>query len=201
MLTPQFVNISGDNMPLETLAPTGEDVDTDGGIVVETLSAGGEAVDMYMWINWGGDDIGWMNGDFELVKNVTFAPGTGLWVQGTSTDAAIQSAGKVSVDDVVVQLKAGFTATGNCMPVEVALQDIVPEGDDVDTDGGIVIETLSAGGEAVDMYMWINWGGDDIGWMNGDFEIVNGVKFAPGAGLWVQGTKDTEYLRIPAPEL
>ena len=186
---------------MESLTPTGADVDTDGGIVIETLSAGGEAVDMYMWINWGGADVGWMNGDFEIVEGVSFAPGTGLWVQGTGTGAAIQSAGQVGTDDVLVQLKSGFTATGNPMPVSIALQDIIPEGENVDSDGGIVIETLSAGGEAVDMYMWINWGGEDVGWMNGDFELVEGVSFAPGTGLWVQGTKSTEYLRLPAPEL
>ena len=104
-------------------------------------------------------------------------------------------------DDVVVKLREGFTATGNPFPTSVSLQDIIPEGDDIDTDGAINIQTLSAGGRTVDTYQWIDWGGEDVGWMDGDYTLVENVNFAPGQGLWVQGSKDTEFLRFPAPEL
>ena len=102
-------------------------------------------------------------------------------------------------------LKAGFTMVApQFLPInetgKIALEDLVPVGDDVDTDGGIMIETLTAGGRAADIYMYLDWG-DPKGWCDDTYTLVEGVTFAPGQGLWVQGTKTTEYLRFPAPEL
>ena len=200
MLTPQFVPVNGaDAIALKDLTPVGDDVDTDGGITIQTLSSGGRTVDMYQWIDWG-DPKGWCDGDYAIVDGVTFPAGQGLWVTGTSDGAAIQSAGKVGTADAVVQLRSGATATGNPFPITIDLQDIVPEGEDIDTDGGITIQTLSSGGRTVDMYQWIDWG-DPKGWCDGDYTLVEGVTFPAGQGLWVTGTKDTEYLRFPAPEL
>ncbi|MBR2880971.1 MAG: hypothetical protein IKB96_01230 [Prevotella sp.] len=85
----------------------------------------------------------------------------------------------------------------------VALEDLTPTGDDVDTDGNINIQLLSAGGVTTATYQWIDWSADDDvkGWCDGNFELVEGVTFSAGQGLWIQGTKTTEYIRFPAPEL
>ena len=207
MLTPQFVPVVGGSaVSLSDLTPVGEGVDTEGAITVQTLNAYGVTVDSYMWIDWSADDdiVGWCNGNFEVVEGITFAPGLGLWVTGTGSDAGIQSAGKVGTSDVVVQLRSGATATGNPFPTSISLQDIVPQGDNVNTEGGITIQTLDAFGRTVDSYMWIDWSADDdiVGWCDGNFEVVEGVSFAAGKGLWVTGTSNSgEYLRFPAPEL
>ena len=200
MLTPQFVAVNGaSTIALEELVPVGDDIDTDGAINIQTLTAGGVTIDTYQWIDWGSPK-GWCDDTYTPVEGVTFAKGAGLWVQGASTGAGIQSAGKVGVDDVVVQLRQGFTATGNPFPTGVALQDIIPEGENIDTDGAINIQTLTAGGVTIDTYQWIDWGSPN-GWCDDTYTLVEGVTFAPGQGLWVQGSKSTEYLRFPAPEL
>ena len=201
MVTPQFMPISGETIALDDIVPTGDNLDTDGGVYIQTLSAGGLTVDSYQWIDWDGEPTGWCNGDYEVVKGVTFSIGQGLWVGGTSSSEALQTAGKVGTSDISVQLRYGATATGNPYPVAINLQDIVPTGDNVDTDGGVYIQTLSAGGLTVDSYQWIDWDGEPTGWCNGDYEIVENVTFPAGQGLWVGGTKNTEYLTFPAPEL
>ena len=190
---------------LDDLVPTGNDVNKDGGINIQLLNAYGVTVAKYQWIDWSADDDvkGWCDSNFELVSNITFDEGQGLWVQGTSSGAALQSAGKVEDSDVTVQLRFGATATGNPFPTSINLQDIVPQGENINKDGGINIQLLNAYGVTTAKYQWIDWSADDdvVGWCDGNFELVTGVTFGPGQGLWVQGTKDTEYLRFPAPEL
>lgn len=202
MLTPQFVPVSGDSaISLNSLSPTGSDVATDGEINIQVLDAYGRTTAMYSWIDWDGEPTGWCNGDFEVVEGVTFSQGQGLWVEGTSTDASIQTAGKVGRTDASIKLRAGATAAGNPFPVAINLQDIIVEGEDVATDGEINIQILDEYGRTTAMYSWIDWDGEPTGWCNGDFEVVDGVIFEPGQGLWVEGTSDTQYLRFPAPEL
>ena len=206
MVTPQFVSVGGaDTIALDALKPVGSGVDTEGGVNIQVLDAYGVTVNQYLWIDWSADDdiVGWCDGSFNLVKNVTFGPGQGLWVQGTSTDAAVQSVGKVGSSDVTVQLRKGATATGNPFPVAISLQDIVPTGTDVDTEGGVNIQVLDAYGVTVNQYLWIDWSADDdiVGWCDGSFNLVENVTFEPGQGLWVQGTSSDAYLRFPAPQL
>ena len=71
------------------------------------------------------------------------------------------------------------------------LQSIIPTGDGVsDT---VVIQTLDQYGYTVDSYAWIDWAGensDEEGWVDDNFEIVEGVTFAAGQGLWVEGSRD-----------
>ena len=86
MVAPQFLNIGAEGIPLESLKPVGDSIDTDGGIYIQTLTAGGRTIDSYQWIDWGGDDVGWMDDDYTLVEDVTFAPGAGLWVTALSTE-------------------------------------------------------------------------------------------------------------------
>ena len=84
-------------------------------------------------------------------------------------------------------------------PVPVDIQDLIPEGEDIDTDGGIYIQTLDAFGRTLETYMWIDWGEDGKGWME-DYELVEKT-FEPGQGLWVSALSDKTYLRFPAPEV
>jgi hypothetical protein len=200
MITPQFVPVDGTSkISLEDLTVTGDDIDTDGNISIQTLDANGMTVDSYMYLDWG-DPKGWCDDSYSVVEGVTFDVGQGLFTTGTGTGAAIQYAGKVGKSDVVVQLRAGATSSGNPFPVAIALQDILPEGDNIDTDGNISIQVLDANGMTVDSYMYLDWG-DPKGWCDDSYTVVEGVTFPAGQGLFITGTKATEYLRFPAPEL
>ena len=197
MATPQFLNIGSDEMPLQSIFPTGED--TSDNVYIQTLTAGGLTLNSYSWNDWAYDEPCWVNDDYEKIEGVTFAAGQGLWVQATSLNQGIQSAGQVGEEDVTVTLKAGFTATGNPFPMPMNLQDIVVEGND--TSDNVYIQTLTAGGLTLNSYSWNDWACDEPCWVNDDYEKVEGVTFAPGAGLWIQGPSGEQYIRFPAPEL
>ena len=200
----QFVNIGSDSAtPLQSIIPTGDD--TSDNVTLQTLDAYGNSVDMYTWINWAGDngdEEGWVDDSYAIVDGVTFPAGQGLWVSGSTADQALQTAGAVGKNDVNVTLRAGYTAIVNPFPVSVDLQDILPTGDD--TSDNVTLQTLDAYGNSVDMYTWINWAGDngdEEGWVDDSYTIVEGVSFTPGQGFWVSGSAPTQGLRFAAPEL
>ena len=204
MVTPQFLNISNSAvLPLESIVPVGEN--TSDNVQIKTLDAFGRSVDSYYWNDYMYDAPCWVDGNFEAVEGVNFAPGQGLWVYGSSTTQGLQTAGGVGMEDVIVQLRSGGTATGNPFPVKVALQDIIPSGEN--TSDVVQIKTLDAFGRSVDSYYWNDYMYDAPCWVDGNFEAVEGVEFAPGQGLWVYGSVDKteenigQYLRFPAPEL
>ena len=192
-------------MPLQSIIPIGDD--TSDNVSIQTLDAYGYTVANYLWVNWAGDNgdqEAWVDdSEFAIVEGVTFAPGAGLWVGGSTDTQAIQTAGQVGLSDVVVALRFGSTATGNPYPVPLKLQDIIPVGED--TSDNVSIQTLDAYGYTVANYLWVNWAGDNgnqEAWVDdSEFAIVEGVTFAPGAGLWVTGSSDAQAIRFPAPEL
>jgi hypothetical protein len=200
MCAPMFVGTGTDkSIKITDLTPTGDEIDGDGAIYLQTLDAFGRTLVTYSWIDWGGDDVGWMNDDFEKV-DVTFQPGQGLWTSAQNSQTGLRSCGEVSLSDCKVQLRDGATGTGNMTPIAINIQDLVLEGDEIDTEGAIYIQTLDAFGRTLETYSWIDWGGDDVGWMNDDFEKVD-VTFQPGQGLWVSAQNEKTYLRFPAPEV
>jgi len=80
------------SVDLQDILPTGDDLsDT---IVIQTLDSAGRTVDSYLWIDYAGesgDEEAWVDPDtYEIVQDVTFAPGAGLWVQADSTNQGIQ---------------------------------------------------------------------------------------------------------------
>ena len=79
------------------------------------------------------------------------------------------------------------------------LQSIIPTGDD--TSDNVFIQTLTAGGLTLASYSWNDWACDEPCWVNDDYEKVEGVTFAPGQGLWIQGLSEEQSIRFPAPEL
>ena len=197
MTAPQFLNIGSDEMPLQSIIPTGDD--TSDNVFIQTLTAGGMTLASYSWNDWACDEPCWVNDDYEKVGGVSFAPGQGLWIQGSSATQGIQSSGQVGTEDVSVTLKYGFTAAGNPFPVAINLQDIIAEGSD--TSDNVFIQTLTPGGLTIAAYSWNDWACDEPCWVNDDYEKVEGVIFAPGQGLWIQGLSEEQSVRFPAPEL
>ncbi len=196
MVTPQFLSVGAEAMPIEALVPTGDGAsDT---VSLQTLSSSGKTVDMYTWNDWANDEACWVDDNLLPVTGVTFDPGQGLWVTGSTTEQAIQTAGKVGSADVVITLREGATPTGNPFPVAIDLNDILPEGDGIsDT---VSIQTLSASGKTVNMYTWNDWANDQPCWVDDNLLPVTEVSFNPGEGLWVTGSSTAQTLRFPAPE-
>lgn len=197
LVTAQFLPISGSEIDLSTLTAVGDDIVDN--VTVQTLDAYGRTVDSYTWNDYMYDYACWVDDNYEEIDNVTFAPGQGLFVLGSSSSQGIQSAGKVGTSDVLVQLRMNGTLAGNPFPVGINLQEIVAEGDDIVDN--VTIQTLDAYGRTVDSYTWNDYMYDDPCWVDGNYEIVEGVNFGGGQGLFVLGSSSSQYLRFPAPEL
>ena len=70
---------------LSDLIPSGDD--TYNNVSIQTLDSAGRTVENYVWTDAGGenwDQTGWVNDENELVSNISFQPGQGLWVCGSS---------------------------------------------------------------------------------------------------------------------
>ena len=197
-MTAQFVNIGATkDMPLQSIVPTGDD--TSDNVQIQTLDAYGYTVDSYDWNDWVADKPCWVDGDYNRIEDVSFAPGQALWVMGSDSSQGLQSAGQVNVEDVKVYLKKNGTLVGNPFPVELDIQDILADGEEASDN--IQIQTLDAYGYTVDSYDWNDWATDSPCWVDGDYNPVESVKIAPGQGLWVMGSNASQYLQFPAPEL
>ena len=198
MVAPQFLNVGVSTaMPITSIVAVGEDISDN--VAIQTLDFAGRTVDSYTWVDWMGDDPCWINDEMEIVTDVTFAPGQGLWVYGSDEGQGVQTAGQVGTKDLSVKLRNGATPTGNPFPMTLKLGDILAEGDDASDN--VAIQTLDYAGRTVDSYTWVNWMGDDPCWINDEMEIITDIEFAPGAGLWVYGSTETQAVRFPAPEL
>ena len=196
LVTPQFLSISTEAMPLESISATGDEASDN--VEIQTLDAFGYTVDSYVWNDWVSETPCWVDGDYNPVEGVTFAAGQGLWVGGTPNNG-LQSAGKVGSEDVTFTLRTGYIAAGNPFPVSVDLQDIVAVGDE--TSDNVEIQTLDAFGYTVDSYVWNDWVSETPCWVDGDYNPVEGVTFVAGQGLWIGGASTEQAVRFPAPEL
>ena len=192
----QFMNIGAtSDYNIQNIVATGDDVEND--VFLQTLTASGKANETFSWDTWlfVEDEPAWI--DDEGIATRTFAPGEAIWIQGKA-GYAIQTAGQVGTDDVIVNLINGNVAVGNPFPVSVNIQDIVATGDDVEND--VFLQTLTSAGKANETFSWDTWlfVEDDPAWI--DDEGIATRNFAPGEGIWVQG-KAGYTLRMPAPEL
>ena len=88
MVTAQFVNVNGSSLlPISSITPVGDD--TYNNVSIQRLDSAGLTIENYVWTDAGGenwDQIGWVNDDNELVSNIFFQPGQGLWVCGSSVN-------------------------------------------------------------------------------------------------------------------
>ena len=76
---------------LQDIVPTGDG--TSDCVSIQTLDFAGRAVDTYTWCDWAGDSgdqEAWSDGSGEIIEGVTFAPGQGLWVYGSSAEQGIR---------------------------------------------------------------------------------------------------------------
>ena len=76
------------------------------------------------------------------------------------------------------------------------LSSIVPTGSDLSDN--INLQTLDAYGRSLGSYLWIDYAGDDgaqQAWVDPDtYEIVTGITFPAGSGVWVTGTAENQSI-------
>lgn len=198
MTVPQFTAIDvNKNITLDTIIPTGDD--TSDNVEIQLLTAGGNTAEYYTWNDWMFETPCWVDKDGNAAEGVSFAPGQGLWVMGTSSNQSVQSAGQVGMDDIVVTLRNGGTATGNPFPVAISLDTVVPTGED--TSDNVEIQILTAGGNTAEYYTWNDWMFESPCWVDKDGNVAENITFAAGQGLWVMGTSSNQGIRFTAPEL
>ena len=83
MIAPQFLYVGGSEaMPIEALTPTGSETD---GVEIQTLTAAGATDKYYTWNTWFYSEPCWVDKNLAPVTGVSFDPGQGLWVQGSSS--------------------------------------------------------------------------------------------------------------------
>ncbi len=199
LVTAQFTGIGAVNLPLDMLSAAGTDASDN--VTIATVDEYGTAVDTYAWNDWlDVDNPCWVDGSFTPISGVTVTPGMAFWTSGSESDQIIRSAGEVGMQDVVVALRFGYTLVGNPFPVSIDLQDIIAGGDEASDN--VTLATIDEYGTAVDTYAWNDWlDPDNPCWVDGSFTPVENVSFAPGVGLWTSGSNDSQFIRLPAPEL
>ena len=200
MVVPQFIDAGSDSeIDLQSIVATGDEASDN--VQIQTLDSHGYTVDSYDWNNWANAEACWVDANWEKVEGVTFKQVQGLLVRGSLTTQGFQSAGKVSLTDVVVQLCNGATQTGNPFPVAINLQDILAEGDYASDN--IQIQTVDSHGYTVDAYDWNDWANAEACWVDANWKKVEGVTFKPGQGFLVMGGlyAPAQSIRLPAPDL
>jgi len=75
---------------LQDILAEGDDVVDN--VNIKILDAYGRTVDGcdYTWVDYVADDPCWVDGDYTIVEDVSFAPGQGLWVYGSSTTQTLR---------------------------------------------------------------------------------------------------------------
>ena len=87
IITAQFLDIGQSSVSLQTLRPTGDEIDWT--VEIQVLDNGGSTINDqdYMWV----DGEGWCTPDGDpITEDVTFAPGQGFWIYGSSTEQSIR---------------------------------------------------------------------------------------------------------------
>ena len=105
----------------------------------------------------------------------------------------------MTMTDIAITLKNGFTPAGNPFPIRVALQDLV-----VNNVNTVTIQLLSSSGVALESYQYMDWAGpnyDQTAWADLNGTIAEGIYIEPGQGLWIQGSSTSDIITFPAPEL
>ena len=204
MVSAQFLNIGATtSLDLQSIKAVG--TGTSDNVSLQTLDSHGYTVASYTWIDWAGpsgDQEAWADDEGNPIENVLIAPGTGLWIAGSSSAQAVQTCGAVGSSDVVVALRNGGTATGNPFPVAIDLQDILPVG--AGTSDNVTLQKLDSHGYTTVSYTWIDWAGpsgDQEAWADDEGNPIEGVTINPGEGLWIAGSSAEQSIRFPAPQL
>ena len=189
-----FISIGKDGCNLSEIIPAGFDKST-GAVQIQLLNNAGVTTTTYKYYKGGRGTYatdGWYDGTTLITaeKDVTFAPGDGLWIYGAD-GYSFQTSGEVKLSNVTRNLKTGFTMFSNPFPMDLKLTNITPAGFDKST-GAVQIQLLNNAGVTTTTYKYYKGGRGTYatdGWYDGTTLITaeKDVTFAPGDGLWVYG--------------
>ena len=192
-----------------------------GEFVLRLLTASGTYEGVYYWVDDGENDAGWYSSKLGTAieggaASVKIAAGRGMWVSGVGYK--LVSSGAVNTKLVTFPTNGGkgFTAAGNCMPVDMKLDKFFVNGyeapewseDDEEYVGGckgeFVLRLLTASGTYEGVYYWVDDGENDAGWYSSKLgtAIEGGaasVNIPTGRGMWISGVGYN--FNVPAPTL
>ncbi len=222
MFCPIFESTSGDTQTIDIqniklFGVKGEGVDT-----IQMLDENGAVEKVYYYLTADGagittpegwytsTDINWDDSDLALRANdVTFNRNQGLYIYITATtsDVTLQTSGGVKLEPESKNLNIGFNMLGNSTPYEINIQDIELSG--VKGEGVDTIQMLNENGAVEKVYYYLTADGagittpegwytsTDINWDDSDLTLrANGVKFAPGQGLYLYITTTSNPVKM-----
>ena len=191
LVVPMFRGISANNYALQDLIPSGENVNGNGDISVQTFTSLAEADEQFFWLTE--DDMGvedgdgWYEGDFATKATKVLTPGEGLMLGAASGAITLRFAGQVETGAVEIDAPADYSLIGNVRPFALNIQDIIPSGENVNGNGDISVQTFTSLAEADEQFFWLteeDMGVEDgDGWYEGDFATKATKVFDPGEGM------------------
>ena len=201
-----FIEVGGSGINLTSIKPEADGT-CNGDIYIEMLNSAGYTTDTYYWYqNARGMEDGWYNDDGDKigddVEDITFTPGTGLWLTGIE-DNTMTTAGQVYSSDLSITLQDDSQMLGNPYAAPIGLAANIEVEADGTCNGDIYIEMLNSAGYTTDTYYWYqNARGMEDGWYNDDGDLigddVEDITFPAGTGLWVSGL-DGALFNITSP--
>lgn len=140
---------------------------------------------------------GWYDGDFNDASTTVLAAGSAFWVN-SAAGATVTIAGQVNSASLVVNAGAGYTPTGNAMPIATtagALQFT----------GLAEFDSLQIFGNDGNVATELFWLVQDsaapgtTGWYDGDFNDASTTALAAGAAFWINSAGGGVTMTIPSP--
>ena len=189
---------AGSNIALTSLVAKGDSID--GCVSLSTIDTYGYTAATYVWADWSETEVGWVDDNMEFVTDLTFDPGTAFWVQADVEGVTLQSSGAVEKSDVtIIYSNSGYSLASNPFPMDVLMSEITAIGEGLD--GCVSLSLIDDQGYTEATYVWADWGGDDVGWVDDNMEFVTDATIGAGKGFWVQVDVESASLYFPAPKL
>lgn len=197
-ITPVFTTVTNTtNITLADLAFTPERDDNiqlfdENGDIADTLTYSRKKV--------GGDYVFYWKSDLEgEISNYTFPRGSSLWLNTANATSLTQSGAVPGVDTVITLPEGTFAQTGNCMPTDIKLSDLVFS--DISRDDNIQMFDENGDIEDTLTYSRKKVGGDYVFYWKSDIEgelDADTYIFPAGKAFWVN-CANGGTLTIPSP--
>ena len=218
-----FDTIGGGAVNLQDIVPVvGEEEELyTGGFMIMTMTDGGETGETYVYTiaeeaTDGIAKAGWFDGTGARV-NKTFLPGEGFVTVSDYETGRLQTAGQVATESTIFMLGTGVNSCGNTTSAPVSIGNInVGVGVDAEGNllalnpdsgeelytGGVMIMTLTDGGETDETYVYTlaseaTDGIAQAGWFDGTGARVN-VSFPAGKGFIAVSDYEGGCIELPS---
>ena len=214
-----FDSVGGAAVNVQDIIPivgAGEELYT-GGFNIMTMTDGGETDETYSYYTAGDapDGVaGWFDGNGTRVTK-TFLPGEGFVTVSDYETGKLQTSGQVAEGVTIFTLGTGVNTCGNTTSAAVSIEDFTvgvgvdaegniltvnPDNSEELYTGGLVIMTLTDGGETDQSYSYYTAGDapDGVaGWFDGDGVRVT-VSFPAGTGFIVVSDYTEGCIALPS---